>query len=53
MDKFRTTMGIFVGVILGFVNGLGFGNASVGIIMAVCYSVLFAFIFNKYRRNDK
>lgn len=51
MDKFRTAMGILVGVILGFVYVLGFRSIAVGIFTAVCYSILFAFIFNKYRRK--
>lgn len=51
MDKFRTVMGLFVGSLLGVVNGLGFQSITVGLIDAVCFSTLFTIIFNKHLKK--
>ena len=51
MDKMRTAMGLFVGIILGIACGIGFKSIAVGFITAACFAVLFMFIFNQYRRE--
>ena len=51
MDKSRTIMGVLVGILLGFANGLGFKSMTVGVIVAVCFAILFAYIFNKVKRK--
>lgn len=53
MDKFRTAMGILVGIRIGLANGLGVKSITVGVIVAVCSVILFAFIFNKVKRKEK
>lgn len=53
MDKFRTAMGILVGILIGLANGLGVKSITVGVIVAVCSIILFAFIFNKVKRKEK
>lgn len=52
MNKFRTSMGLLVGLLLGIINGIGFRSMPIGIIEAVCYSVLFIFIFNKHPKQN-
>lgn len=53
MDRFKTTMGILAGILLGLANGFGFKIIMVGLIVAICSAILFAFIFNKVSRKDK
>jgi len=53
MDKFRTAMGILVGILIGLANGLGVKSITVGVIVAVCSVILFAFIFNKVKQKEK
>lgn len=53
MDKFRTAMGILVGILIGLANGLGVKSITVWVIVAVCSVILFAFIFNKVKRKEK
>ena len=52
MDKFRTAMGILVGILIGLANGLGVKSITVGVIVAVCSVILFDFIFNKVKRKE-
>ena len=51
MDGFKTVMGLIVGILLGVSNGLGFKSLTVGIIVGVCFSTLFIYIFNKHPRK--
>lgn len=53
MNGFKTAMGILVGVLLGIANWLGFKNITVGIVVAVCFSVLFVYIFHKHPRKNR
>lgn len=53
LNKFRTEMGLLVGILIGVANGIGFKSMSVGLITAICYSVLFILIFNKYIKKQK
>lgn len=53
MDKFRTAMGLLVGTILGVVCGISFKSVAVGFTTAACFSVLFIYIFNKFKRSSR
>ncbi len=53
MDKFRTAMGLLVGTILGAVCGISFKSVAVGFTTAACFSALFIYIFNKFKRSIK
>lgn len=53
MNGFKTVMGLIVGILLGVANGLGFKSLTVGIIVGVCFSALFIYIFNKHPRKKQ
>ncbi len=51
MDKFRTAMGILVGILIGLANGLGVKSITVGVI--VLFALSYCLLSSSTKLNEK